>query len=334
MLNVVIIGASGYVGVELVYYLHCHRFANIVGLFVSKESIDVGKKISDVHKQFKGIIDLILHPLHDPLEIIKNIDVVFFATDHLVSHDLVPIFLSYGICVFDLSGAFRIKNIDIYEQYYNFKHQSQYWLDHSIYGLAEWNQWKIKKGQLISVPGCYATAVQLGLKPIIEEKAIDVNYTPVINAISGVTGSGRKATMINSFCEVSLQPYNIFIHRHQPEIISHLGVPVIFIPHLGSFSRGILATITCVLKPNIKNLDVTSIFYNAYAEQPCIRLYDTGFPSIKSVLGLPFCDIGLTMNGKNLVIVVAIDNLLKGAASQAIQCFNIRFQFTETLSLI
>lgn len=334
MVNVLIIGASGYVGAELVKYLNCHTYVNIVSLFVSKNSIDVGKKFSDVHRQFRGIIDLTLQPLNDPLDVINNIDVVFLATDHIVSHHLAPMFLNHGIIVFDLSGAFRIKDYNIYKKYYNFEHQHIHWLNKAIYGLVEWERVSIEKGQLISIPGCYATAVQLGLKPIVMSKLIDRNQMPVINAISGVSGSGRQPTMTNSFCEVSVQPYNIFSHRHQPEIMSHLKIPIIFIPSLGSFKRGILATITCRLKYNIKYVDVLNSFSVFYKNKPLIRMFDADLPSIQSVLGLPFCDIGFVLNEKTIVIVVAIDNLLKGAAAQAVQCFNIRFNFLETLSLI
>lgn len=334
MKNVLVIGASGYVGAELVKYLNRHLHVNIVSLFVSEESNDSGKKFSDIHRQYKGIIDLILKPLKNPLDILDGIDVIFLATDHIISHDLAPLFLKRGIIVFDLSGSFRIKDPDVYRKYYKFKHKHKYWLNKSIYGLVEWEELSIKTGQLIAIPGCYATAVQLGLKPIIKSELIDVSQTPVINAISGVSGSGRKPTIVNSFCEVSLQPYNIFTHRHQPEIISHLGIPIIFIPNLGSFTRGILAIITCRLKFKVEFMDVFSSFFSVYKNKPLIRIYNKEMPSIKSVSGLPFCDIGFVVNNKDIVIVVAIDNLLKGAAAQAVQCFNIRFNFLETLSLI
>jgi N-acetyl-gamma-glutamyl-phosphate reductase len=157
---------------------------------------------------------------------------------------------------------------------------------------------------------------------------------PVVNAVSGVSGAGRKISTKTSFCSVSLQPYNIFNHRHEPEIFIHSGVPIIFIPHIGNFPRGILATITCRLKPGISRDKVAKVFYEAYHDKPLIRIYQTGTPSIKSVINLPFCDIGFSVRGEYIVIISAEDNLLKGAASQAIQCLNIRFGFPETKSLI
>ncbi|BBI01056.1 N-acetyl-gamma-glutamyl-phosphate reductase [Buchnera aphidicola (Nipponaphis monzeni)] len=335
MINVLIVGASGYVGAELTKYLFFHKKVNIVALFVSKNSQDAGKKISDVHKQFKNIIELTLQPICDNmLHIINKIDAVFLATDHIVSHTLAPIFLLKGIIVFDLSGAFRINNHNIYKKYYHFEHKHISWLQKSVYGLPEWNNRHIRGAQLIAIPGCYATAVQLGLKPIVKYKLIDTKQIPIINATSGVSGIGRKSTLTTNVCEVSLHPYNIFTHRHQPEIVAHLGIPVIFTPHLGNFSRGILATITCQLKLGIVLQDITNAYYIAYNNKPLIRTYKSGIPSLKSVLNLPFCDIGFVVKKQHIIIVVTEDNLLKGAATQAIQCFNIRFNFPETQSLI
>lgn len=184
------------------------------------------------------------------------------------------------------------------------------------------------------MPGCYATCVQLALKPLVEENILCKDHIPIINAVSGVSGAGRKVNMTNSFCEVSLQPYNIFTHRHTPEIVENLGIPIIFIPHLGSFSRGIIATITCKLKLNIKILDMYNIFNKFYKNKPLIRIYNKFLPSIKTVVKLPYCDIGFKIQDNYIVIVAAEDNLLKGAAAQAVQCFNMRFGFSETESII
>ncbi|WP_284443238.1 N-acetyl-gamma-glutamyl-phosphate reductase [Buchnera aphidicola] len=334
MLNVLIVGASGYAGAELVNYINRHTFANIKKIFVSNNSLDVGKLFSDVHQQFKNIIDLRFEAIGNSTLIDKNIDAVFLATDHCVSHTLVPSFLSLGCVVFDLSGAYRFKKSTLYLDYYGFAHQYKELLKKSVYGLAEWKEKKIKKANLIAVPGCYATCVQLALKPLIEENVLCDTNMPIINAISGVSGAGRKTNLKNSFCEVSLQPYNIFTHRHTPEIIEKLGIPVIFIPHLGSFSRGIIATITCKLKYNIKSMDIYNIFYKFYRNKPLVRIYKKYLPSIKSVEKQPFCDIGFVIKDNYIVIVTAEDNLLKGAAAQAVQCFNIRFGFSETESII
>ncbi len=334
MLNTLIVGASGYAGVELATYLNRHPHMNITALAVSAQSPDAGKLLSDLHPQLKGIVDLPLQPLSDAAEWADKVDVVFLATAHEVSHDLAPEFLKAGCVVFDLSGAFRVNDDAFYTQYYGFSHQHQDWLDKAVYGLAEWQHDKIKDAELVAVPGCYPTAAQLSLKPLIAAGLLNDAQWPVINATSGVSGAGRKANVGTSFCEVSLQPYGLFNHRHHPEIVAHLGTPVIFTPHLGSFPRGILSTTTCRLKAGVTQQDVADAFHNAYHDKLLVRVYDKGVPALKAVVGLPFCDIGFAMQGEHLIVVAAEDNLLKGASSQAVQCLNIRFGFPETLSLI
>ena len=334
MLNTLIVGASGYAGVELVTYLNRHPHMNITALAVSAQSPDAGKLISDLHPQLKGVVDLPLQPLSDAAQFAGKVDVVFLATAHEVSHDLAPEFLQAGCVVFDLSGAFRVNDDSFFTEFYGFSHKHPEWLEKAVYGLAEWQHDKIKDAQLVAVPGCYPTAAQLSLKPLIAADLLDNTQWPVINATSGVSGAGRKASLNTSFCEVSLQPYGIFNHRHHPEIAAHLGIPVIFTPHLGNFPRGILETITCRLKPGVTREDVAQAFHNAYHDKPLVRLYEKGVPALKSVVGLPFCDIGFAVQGEHVIIVAAEDNLLKGASSQAVQCLNIRFGFPETLSLI
>lgn len=333
MLNTLIVGASGYAGVELVTYLNRHPHMNITALTVSAQSSDAGKLISDLHPQLKGIVDMPLQAMSDISEF-SNVDVVFLATAHEVSHDLAPQFLAAGCTVIDLSGAFRVNDGDFYQRYYGFTHQHSDLLAQAVYGLAEWQHEEIKSAQLIAVPGCYPTASQLALKPLVNADLLDLTQWPVINATSGVSGAGRKAAISNSFCEVSLQPYGIFNHRHHPEIATHLGTPVIFTPHLGNFPRGILATITARLKPGVTAEQVAESFKQAYADKPLVRLYDKGVPALKNVVGLPFCDIGFAVQDEHVIIVATEDNLLKGASSQAVQCLNIRFGFAETQSLI
>ncbi|WP_300000857.1 N-acetyl-gamma-glutamyl-phosphate reductase [uncultured Cedecea sp.] len=333
MLNTLIVGASGYAGVELVTYLNRHPDINITALTVSAQSSDAGKRISDLHPQLKGIVDMPLQAMSDISEF-SNVDVVFLATAHEVSHDLAPQFLAAGCTVIDLSGAFRVNDGDFYQRYYGFTHQHSELLEQAVYGLAEWQHDEIKTARLIAVPGCYPTASQLALKPLINADLLDLTQWPVINATSGVSGAGRKAAISNSFCEVSLQPYGVFNHRHHPEIATHLGTPVIFTPHLGNFPRGILATITARLKPGVTGEQVAETFKQAYDGKPLVRLYDKGVPALKNVVGLPFCDIGFAVQDEHVIIVATEDNLLKGAASQAVQCLNIRFGFAETQSLI
>ncbi|WP_031523365.1 N-acetyl-gamma-glutamyl-phosphate reductase [Siccibacter colletis] len=333
MLKTLIVGASGYAGAELVAYVNRHPHMTITALTVSAQSNDAGKLISDLHPQLKGIVDLPLQPMDDISEF-SQADVVFLATAHEVSHDLAPQFLKAGCVVFDLSGAFRVNDPAFYDTYYGFTHQHPDLLAQAVYGLAEWNHDQIKEATLVAVPGCYPTAAQLSLRPLIDADLLDLNQWPVINATSGVSGAGRKAALSNSFCEVSLQPYGVFHHRHHPEIAVHLGAPVIFTPHLGNFPRGILETITCRLKPGVTHDQVAAVFLHAYGDKPLVRLYDKGVPALKNVVGLPFCDIGFAVKDEHIIVVAAEDNLLKGAAAQAMQCANIRFGFAETQSLI
>jgi len=334
MLNTLIVGASGYAGAELVTYVNRHPHMTITALTVSAQSNDAGKLISDLHPQLKGIVDMPLQPMSDISEFSASVDVVFLATAHEVSHDLAPQFIDAGCVVFDLSGAFRVNDGAFYEKYYGFTHQHPQLLAEAVYGLAEWNGDAMKEANLIAVPGCYPTAAQLSLRPLIEAGLLDLNQWPVINATSGVSGAGRKAAVSNSFCEVSLQPYGVFNHRHHPEITTHLGTEVIFTPHLGSFPRGILETITCRMKPGVSKEQAAEAFQKAYGNKPLVRLYGKTLPALKNVVGLPFCDIGFAVQGEHLIVVAAEDNLLKGAAAQAMQCANIRFGYAETQALI
>ncbi|EKO3610912.1 N-acetyl-gamma-glutamyl-phosphate reductase [Vibrio metschnikovii] len=333
MLKTAIIGASGYTGAELALMVEKHPQLKLAGLYVSANSLDAGKSMAELHGKLAGLIDMEIEPLVDPLVVASQCDVVFLATAHEVSHDLAPIFLAQDCQVFDLSGAFRVKSEDFYPNYYGFEHQHREWLDKAVYGLAEWNREAILHSSLIAVAGCYPTAAQLAIKPLINANLLDTEQWPVINATSGVTGAGRKATLTNSFCEVSLQPYGVFTHRHQPEIATHLGCEVIFTPHLGNFKRGILATITMKLAAGVTAQQVDEVFTQAYADQPAVRL-KSSLPSIKDVEFTPFCDLGWRVQGEHIIVVSAIDNLLKGASSQAMQCLNIHYGFSELTALV
>lgn len=333
MLKTTIIGASGYTGAELAYMVQKHPQLTLSGLYVSANSLDAGKPMAELHGKLAGVVDMSIQPLVDPAKAASECDVVFLATAHEVSHDLAPIFLEQGCQVFDLSGAFRVQGDDFYTNYYGFEHKHAQWLEQAVYGLAEWNAEAIQQSQLIAVAGCYPTASQLAIKPLVEAGLLDSNQWPVINAISGVTGAGRKATLTNSFCEVSLQPYGVFTHRHQPEIATHLGCEVIFTPHLGNFKRGILATITMKLAHGVSEQQVIEAFELAYANKPAVRIKQT-LPRIQDVEFTPFCDLGWRVQGEHIIVVSAIDNLLKGASSQAMQCLNIHYGFSELTALV
>ncbi|STQ77746.1 N-acetyl-gamma-glutamyl-phosphate reductase [Grimontia hollisae] len=335
MLKTVIVGASGYTGAELTKMVFLHPELALSGLYVSENSADAHKAISELHGTLKGLVDLPLQPLNDIAAVADEADVVLLATAHEVSHDIAPLFLAAGCKVFDLSGAFRVQSDSFYTDYYGFTHQHGDWLEKAVYGLAEWNSDAIATADLVAVPGCYPTASQLALKPLLDAGLVDTRQWPVINAVSGVSGAGRKASMTNSFCEVSLHAYGVFTHRHQPEISTHLGCEVIFTPHLGNFKRGILATITVKLADGVSETQVTEALENAYQNQPLVRPLGAGQSAkLQSVQNTGFCDIGWSVKGQHLILTSAIDNLLKGAASQAMQCINIRFGFSPLTAIV
>ncbi|MCD9557010.1 N-acetyl-gamma-glutamyl-phosphate reductase [Photobacterium carnosum] len=337
MLNTIIIGASGYTGAELAKIVNRHPQLTLCGLYVSATSLDAGKPLSALHGQLRDVVDLPLQPLTDIKTAAANIDIVLLATAHEVSHDIAAEFLNLGCQVFDLSGAFRVKADDFYRQYYNFEHKYDEWLENAVYGLAEWNHDQIRQAQLVAVPGCYPTAAQLALKPLLVAGLLDCDQWPVINAVSGVSGAGRKASMTNSFCEVSLQAYGLFTHRHQPEIAHHLNCDIIFTPHLGNFKRGILATITAKLAIGVTADEVTAAMESAYlnaADQHAVRLLKNKTAKLDDVVGSCFCDIGWQVQGEHIILTAAIDNLLKGASSQAVQCINIRNGFPQLTALV
>lgn len=336
MLKAIVVGASGYTGAELANFLTRHKEIELAGLYVSQGSNDKGKTLSSLYGHLLGVVDFPLQPLgNEDIEVVcEGIDIVILATAHEVSHHLAPLFLAQDTVVFDLSGAFRVQSAGFYEKFYGFTHQYPELLEQAVYGLAEWNADAVKQTDLIAVPGCYTTASLTALKPLFEAGFIKVGTKPIINATSGVSGAGRKASVASSFCEVSLQPYAVFTHRHKPEIDQHLGMPVVFTPHLGSFKRGILATVNVQLKEGVTKRLVDKAYQDAYADKPIVRLMDCTFPALKNVVGTPFCDLGWAVEGEDLVVFSAIDNLLKGASSQAMQCINLRFGFAMTHSIL
>lgn len=337
MHKVCVIGASGYTGAELARLLSHHQDFEVAALYVSSGSLDAGKKISDIHASLYGVIDMTLTALSD--EVLVNLadqfDGIFLATPHEASHDWMPALLGKHAKIFDLSGAFRIKNKQVFSQFYGFEHQHEDELRQATYGLADWYPESIANADLIAVPGCYPTAALTALKPLFENHLLDLTQRPIVNAVSGVSGAGRKAALSNSFCEVSLQAYGVLGHRHQPEISEYLGTDVIFTPHLGNFKRGILSTITAKLQTGVSDEQIADAFEQVYAINPIVRLL-ANWPKLDDVVNTPFCDLHWKYDQGSgyLVVSSAIDNLLKGAASQAIQCANLIFGLAAHHSLI
>ncbi|ABV38880.1 N-acetyl-gamma-glutamyl-phosphate reductase [Shewanella sediminis HAW-EB3] len=326
MKSIAIIGASGYTGAQITSLINADENLMIQGLYVSENSLDKGKPLSDLYPSYSHI-SLSLSPLCDDAKmlIVEQADAVVLATDHAVSLHLAAWFYQKGLTVFDLSGAYRFSDVEQYPKWYGFNHEYQDVLSDAVYGLAEWNSEQIASSKMIAVPGCYPTASLTALKPI---GMFLTDAFPVINAVSGVTGAGRKAQLHTSFCEVSLTPYGVLGHRHQPEIATQLGQEVIFTPHLGNFKRGILATITVQLKPESTEADVAAA-YAVYDDAPLITVKQNQFPKVDDVVNTPNCHLGWKFDPEThyLVVASAIDNLMKGAASQAHQCIRIHFNY-------
>ncbi len=336
VIRICIIGAGGYSGAELVNLLVSHEDAEIVGLFGSdsRGASAPGAKphrFDEVFPRFRGQIDLPLEATSLERVLSLQPDAVFLATPHEVSHELAPKLIDAGVVVFDLSAAFRLSDTAAYPRHYGFSHEHADLLASAVYGLAERNASRIAEADLIAVPGCYPTSVLLPLAPLIEAGAIDAKSPIIADCTSGVSGAGRGLALKSLFCEVSYQPYGVLSHRHAPEICEHAargGANVIFTPHLAPFDRGIVATIHSALAPDWSEAKVRAALQDAYGEQPFVRLLPAGaWPSVNAVKNTNFCDIALAVDDDrhHLIVTSAIDNLIKGAAGQAVQCMNIRF---------
>lgn len=326
-MKVAVIGASGYVGAELVGLLLQHDKVSISHLVVSENSTSNGSLFSELHARWLGICDVPLQAFSEQWfeAAVEDLDAVFFATPHEFSVQWAQAFITRGVQVFDLSGGFRLKQATDYPTYYGFEHSNLAALAQAQYGLAEWLPQDFSETKLVAVPGCYPTASLLSLKPVMVNQLHLEHSLIVANGISGVSGAGRNASLATSFNEVSLRPYNILKHRHQPEISQEAGTQVIFNPHLAPFKRGLLATVTLTLNSGVTKEMVDQAFIGAYQDQPLVRIKKQ-CPQIDDVAHTPFADIFWEYDEAKQVLVVttAIDNLLKGAASQAVQCLNAK----------
>lgn len=339
--KVAVVGASGYAGAELVGLLCQHDKVSIQHLVVSENSTSCGKLFSELHGRWQGICDVPLESFSQQwfddnvVNATQALDVVFFATPHEFSADWAQAFVDAGVKVFDLSGGFRLKNATDYPKFYGFEHANISALAQAQYGLAEWQHADIVNANLVAVPGCYPTASLLSLKPITSNNFHVENSLIVVNGISGVSGAGRSASLATNFNEVSLKPYNILQHRHQPEISQEAHADVIFNPHLAPYKRGLLATVTIQLKADVTAKQVDIAFEQAYHDKPLVRMVNA-WPQIGNVAYTPFADIHWQVDEDKSVVVVscAIDNLLKGASSQALQCFNITLGLPSEYSLL
>lgn len=339
MINVGVIGATGYVGIEIVRLLQNHPQVNITS--VVSQSF-VGQKISDIYPNLRNVFDLDCQSL-DIDKITSNADILITALPHGISKEVIPQLIKKGKRVIDHSGDFRYKSVEVYEKWYGIKHEMPHLLDISTYGLPELHRASIKDAKIVGNPGCYPTCSILGIAPLLANNIIETKNI-IIDAASGVTGAGRSTELPYQFCECTenFKAYKVSTHRHTSEIEQELSslsgedVLVSFTPHLAPMKRGMLSTIYANLKTGQSASELIALYREYYKNEFFVRVLDEGkLPETKFVSGSNFIDIGLVVDKRlNRVIVLsAVDNLGKGAAGQAIQDLNIMCGLPEETGL-
>lgn len=339
MLRVAICGGSGYTGVELLRILAKHPEVEIT-VVTSERS--AGKKVANLFPQLYRYDQLVYEPLERE-KIVSKADIFFMALPHGASQETVDFFFKKGKKIIDLSADYRIKTAKTYEEWYKVPHRFQGTLKRAVYGLPEVYREKIAKTNLVANPGCYPTGAILGLYPALKHKIISPDSV-IIDSKSGATGAGRKSDVTYSFCEVNegFRAYGIATHRHTPEIeqelslISGRDIKVNFTPHLLPLDRGILTTIYAKLIKAADMQKIHEIYSKSYSKEPFTRILDQGrLPDVKNVRGTNLCEIGLGVNKRTdtLIIVTAIDNLVKGASGQAVHNMNIMMGIEEKTAL-
>lgn len=339
MIKVGIIGATGYAGGELVRILTGHKDAEIKW-YGSRSYID--QKYADVYRNMFRIVDAAC--MDDNMEALADqVDVIFTATPQGLCASLINEEILSRTKVIDLSADFRLKDVKVYEEWYRIEHKAPQFIGEAVYGLCEINREDIRKARLVANPGCYTTCSILTAWPLAKEGLIDMS-TLIIDAKSGTSGAGRGAKLPNLFCEVNenIKAYGVAGHRHTPEIEEQLGYaagePVIlsFTPHLVPMNRGILATEYAALKKDVSWEDVKAVYDRYYGEEKFIRVLDKDVcPETKWVEGSNYVDIGFKIDPRTgrIIMMGAIDNLVKGAAGQAVQNMNLMFGLRESEGL-
>ncbi len=340
MLNCAVLGATGYTGIELTRLLLAHPGARVSILTTRQEKpIALREVLPSIPKNIS--LEIVPYSFD---EVKKKADVVFLCLPHTEAMATADQFLNAGKVVIDLSADFRLKDPKAYPEWYNVEHTFPGRLKQAVYGLPEVNRAKIKKASLIANPGCYPTGPSLALIPLLNKKLIDPDFI-IINAASGVSGAGKKLVAATHYCEANenYNAYKVNKHQHIPEIEQSLSeaagrkVTITFVPHLLPVSRGILATIYATLCPKVTEAMIRKALEIAHAKNPFVRILEEGrSPSLKDVQHTNFCDIGFSIDHRTgrVVIFAAIDNLIKGAAGQAVQNMNIRFGLPEEAGLL
>ncbi len=338
MLKVAVVGASGYTGVELIRLLVGHPEVEIASVTSRQHE---GLPISQVFPSLAGFCDLVCEPL-DVEVLAAKADLVFTALPHKSAMEVIPGFLEAGCRVVDLSADYRLRDQHVYEQWYQ-QHTSPELLAEAVYGLPELFREQIGTARLVANPGCYPTSVALGLAPLLKNELIDP-ATLIIDSKSGTSGAGRGAKQGSLYCEVNegFKAYGVASHRHTPEIeqtlstLADTSVQVSFTPHLLPISRGILSTMYASLSADKSTAELLELYQQAYAAEPFVRVMPGNeLPNVAFVRGTNFCDIGLVSDGRTgrVIVVSAIDNLVKGAAGQALQNMNLMCGFKEQIGI-
>ncbi|MDA3786370.1 MAG: N-acetyl-gamma-glutamyl-phosphate reductase [Deltaproteobacteria bacterium] len=338
MSKIGIVGASGYTGVELARLLVNHPD---VELAVATSRQYAGQKLADVYPNLRGLTDIVLEDVVIG-DLVERADLFFTAVPHQTAMNIVPAFLAAGKKVVDLSADFRLKDAQVYEAWYQ-THIAKEFLAEAVYGLPEINRAQIKGARLVANPGCYPTAILLGLAPLLKNGLVDP-ATIIADCKSGASGAGRTASVATLYCEVTagFKAYKVGSHRHTPEIEQEIGrlagqqVAISFTPHLVPMVRGILSTVYAGLAKEVTQDEVDDLYRDFYQDERFVRPCLPGtFPATHFVRGSNFCDIGCKVDLRTgrLVIISALDNLVKGAAGQAVQNMNILLGLDEAAGL-
>jgi len=337
MITASIIGASGYSGFEILRLLAAR---NDVVLKKAMASTSAGTRIDEFYPALTGLVNGVFEPT-DPEQLAEN-DVVFAALPSGEAMKVVPSLLQKGPRVIDLSGDFRLPVRSLYEEYYPHRHIAEPLCREAVYGLPELNRDSIAEARLVANPGCYATSIILGLLPLLSANVIASTQISICS-MSGVSGAGRTSTVDMSFAEINdnIRAYKILKHQHIPEIewvlgrAAHQAVTVSFVPHLVPLTRGIYTSITGRLEADITDADVADLFLSFYRSSPFVR-YRRHIPQIRDVVYTNYCDITCMVDRRtgSVIVLSVLDNLVKGAAGQAIQNMNLMFGLPEHLGLL
>jgi len=335
-----VVGATGYAGFELARLLARHPYAKKPVLFTRNGESGATAKLDELYPHLSGNGGYPLEPFRWETLKTKGVNVLFLATPHEVSREWVPQAVAQGVHVIDLSGAWRLDTPE-YRAIYDFKDENPALADkvmaQAVYGIPELHRNALKEAALVANPGCYATSIILALAPLVRAGIVDLNHGIVCDSKSGVSGAGKQPTQKTHFVEVAenLSAYSVFNHRHTGEILEQLGIlpeQLIFTPHLLPIPRGILSTIYVRLNSVMTADAVEAWMRKFYADSTFVRVFPAGkLPQIQYSLHTNYCDVGFTLapDGKRLVIVSCLDNLVKGAAGQAVQNMNVMFGWNE-----